>query len=67
MNDKVVKTSEIKVKVGLDQNNVPIDLKWMATDSEHQNLNDCKSINISIIPTFLFVTDGYNFRKSLIL
>lgn len=48
MNDKVVKTSEIKVKVGLDQNNVPIDLKWMATDSEHQNLNDCKSINISI-------------------
>ena len=42
MIDKVVKTSEIKIKVGLDSNNVPIDLKWMATDSEHKNLNDCK-------------------------
>jgi gliding motility-associated protein GldC len=46
--DKIVKTSEIKIKVGLDSNNVPIDLKWMATDSEHQNLQDCKSVNISI-------------------
>jgi gliding motility-associated protein GldC len=45
---KVVKTSEIKIKVGLDGNNIPVDLKWMATDSEHQNLNDCKSVNISI-------------------
>lgn len=48
MNSKVVKSSEIKIKVGLDQNNIPIDLKWMASDSEHQNLNDCKSVNISI-------------------
>ena len=48
MNNKVAKTSEIKVKVGLDESNVPIDIKWMASDSEHQNFNDCKSINISI-------------------
>lgn len=48
MNSKAVKTSEIKIKVGLDANNIPVDLKWMATDSEHQNLNDCKSLNMSI-------------------
>ncbi|MCB9255956.1 MAG: gliding motility protein GldC [Chitinophagales bacterium] len=48
MNSKAVKTSEIKIKVGLDSNNIPVDLKWMASDSEHQNLNDCKSVNISI-------------------
>ena len=48
MNDKIAKTSDIKIKVGLDQNNVPIDLKWMASDSENQNFTDCKCINISI-------------------
>lgn len=48
MNNNIAKTSEIKIKVGLDQNNIPVDLKWLATDSEHQHLNDCKSVNISI-------------------
>lgn len=48
MNSNVEKTSEIKIKVGLDKANIPVDLKWMATDSEHQNLNDCKVVNLSI-------------------
>ncbi len=46
--NKVVKTSEIKIKVGLNEQNIPVDIKWMATDSEHQRLNSCKSINLSI-------------------
>jgi gliding motility-associated protein GldC len=48
MNNNVAKTSEIKVKVGLDKNNVPVDLKWMATDSENASYTDCKCVNISI-------------------
>lgn len=48
LNNKVKKTSEIKIKVGLNEQNIPIDLKWKATDSEHERLNDCKSVNISI-------------------
>lgn len=30
--DKIVKTSEIKVKVGLNANNLPIAMKWSAED-----------------------------------
>lgn len=48
MLDKIHKTEEIKVKVGLDTNNVPVDLKWLATASPNANLNDCKAVNISI-------------------
>lgn len=48
LNNKVKKTSEIKIKVGLNEQNIPIDLKWKASDSEHERLNDCKSVNISI-------------------
>lgn len=48
LNNKVKKTSEIKIKVGLNENNIPIDLKWNASDSDHERLNDCKSVNISI-------------------
>ena len=48
MFENIEKTEEIKVKVGLDKNNVPIDLKWLATASDNSNLNDCKAINISI-------------------
>ena len=32
MEDKIVKTSEIAVKVGLNANNLPIGMKWTATD-----------------------------------
>ena len=44
----VAKTSEIRFKVGLDDKNVPLDIKWMATDSKNNELRDCKSIMISI-------------------
>jgi gliding motility-associated protein GldC len=32
MEDKIVKTSEINVKVGLNENNLPIAMKWSAAD-----------------------------------
>ena len=32
MEDKIVKTSEINVKVGLNNNNLPIGIKWTASD-----------------------------------
>ncbi len=45
---EIVKTSEIRFKIGLDEKNVPLDIKWMATDSKNNELRDCKSIMISI-------------------
>lgn len=45
---EITKTSEIRFKVGLDNQNVPLDIKWMATDSKNNELRDCKSIMISI-------------------
>lgn len=32
MEDKIVKTSEIYVKVGLNENNLPVAMKWSAAD-----------------------------------
>ena len=32
----------------MNAQNVPIDIKWMATDTTNQELRDCKSIMISI-------------------
>lgn len=32
MEDKVVKSSEISVKVGLNENNLPVAMKWSAAD-----------------------------------
>lgn len=43
-----MKTSEIKFKVDLDHQNVPQSIKWLATDSQHQELKDCKSMQISL-------------------
>ena len=34
MEDKIVKSSEITIKVGLNANNLPIGMKWTATDGE---------------------------------
>jgi gliding motility-associated protein GldC len=48
LDNKVKKTSEIKIKVGLNEQNIPVDIKWKASDSEHERFNDCKSINLSI-------------------
>ncbi len=35
--DKIVKTSEISIKVGLNENNLPIGMKWTATDGNIEN------------------------------
>lgn len=45
---QIVKQSEIRFKIGLDEKNMPVDIKWMATDTKNQELRDCKSIMISI-------------------
>ena len=37
MEDKVVKTSEIQIKVGLNENNLPVGMKWTATDGQIDN------------------------------
>ena len=44
----ITKHSEIRFKIGLDKQNVPIDIKWQATDSKNEELRDCKSIMLSI-------------------
>ncbi len=44
----ITKHSEIRFKIGLDKQNVPIDIKWQATDSKNDELRDCKSIMLSI-------------------
>jgi gliding motility-associated protein GldC len=44
----ITKQSEIRFKIGLDEKNVPIDIKWQATDTKNQELRDCKSIMVSI-------------------
>jgi len=37
MEDKVVKTSEISIKVGLNANNLPVGMKWTAPDGSVEN------------------------------
>ena len=38
--DKIVKTSEVKIKIGLNANNLPIAMKWTAEDGA---VNDAPS------------------------
>ncbi len=45
---EIAKQSEIRFKISLDKQNIPIDIKWQATDSKNQELRDCKSIMLSI-------------------
>lgn len=37
MEDKIVKTSDIKIQVGLNENNLPIGMKWSASDGQVEN------------------------------
>lgn len=37
MEDKIIKTSEIKIHVGLNANNLPIGMKWTSTDGSIEN------------------------------
>lgn len=47
MGDKVVKTSEISIKVGLNDNNLPIGMKWSASDGGVQN-EDARAFLLSL-------------------
>jgi gliding motility-associated protein GldC len=35
MEDKIAKTSEINITVGLNENNLPLAIKWSATDTDN--------------------------------
>lgn len=48
MSSSVKKSSEIKFKIGLDENNIPVDIKWKASDSQQEELIDCKAFMTSI-------------------
>ena len=37
MEEKVVKTSEISIKIGLNENNLPVGMKWTAMDGSVEN------------------------------
>lgn len=37
MDKKIIKTSEIKINVGLNENNVPVRMLWNATDGNVEN------------------------------
>jgi gliding motility-associated protein GldC len=40
--------SEITIKVGLDDQKIPTDIKWKATDSEVNQLTDAKAFGLNI-------------------
>ena len=46
MKDKVHKTSEIKIKVGLNENKVPARIDWIAEDSGEKR--ECKAMLLSM-------------------
>lgn len=37
MDDKITRISEIQIKVGLNENNLPVDMKWSAQDGKVEN------------------------------
>lgn len=46
---KIKRTSEIKIKVGLDKENVPIHLDWQSTDNPNgKEPTDCKAMLLSL-------------------
>lgn len=47
MEDSITKTSEISIKIGLNENNLPIDMKWTATDGNVENAN-AKAVMLSM-------------------
>ncbi|MFI5171584.1 MAG: gliding motility protein GldC [Chitinophagales bacterium] len=42
------KTSEIHLKVFLDENNLPENITWMATDSQMTEPENCKAFMLSV-------------------
>jgi gliding motility-associated protein GldC len=47
MDEKIVKTSEINIKVGLNENNLPIGIRWSAQDGNVANA-DSKAFLLSL-------------------
>jgi gliding motility-associated protein GldC len=47
MEDKITKTSDITIKVGLNENNLPIAMKWSAQDGNIKDA-DAKAIMLSL-------------------
>src|SRR5690606_27968185 len=45
--DKIVRTSEIKLNIGLNENNLPLGIKWSATDGAIEN-TDAKAMMLSL-------------------
>ncbi len=43
-----MKNSEIRFKITLDERNLPQSIKWQASDSQHNELKDCKTMMVSI-------------------
>lgn len=43
-----MKTSEIKFTVEVDENKLPVNINWEATDIEQKGKNNCKSIMLSM-------------------
>lgn len=46
MNNKAVKESHINISVQLDENNVPVEIKWEAMDGKEKSA--CKSLLLAI-------------------
>lgn len=40
--------SDIQIRVGLNENKIPCDIKWKATDSEVNQLTDAKAFGLNI-------------------
>jgi len=38
MEDKIVKTSNVSVEIGLNENNLPVKMKWSAKDGDVENV-----------------------------
>lgn len=48
MSKQISKTSDIRLKIGLNEQRIPVDIKWQASDSSHEELRDCKSFALHI-------------------
>lgn len=47
--EKIVKTSTIQVRVGLNEENIPVEMKWQAEDGPaDKQLQECKAMLLSL-------------------
>ncbi len=49
MKDKVVKRSEIKINIGLNEEKIPVEMNWQADDNpDFQNPQACKAMILAL-------------------